>query len=218
MQAEAFVTDAHPAGLEADVLQYGGLILQREGKVFFHQSGMFLRTGDFVCFQTAKPYMSGIIHNTLELFHRLKKAGGSILVGYLFGQQESPAKGIEVTLPAAAFAGCLRQEQVAFVIQVRSFIEMQLIAACQEALFSVIGLRTVGFLDEPVLFADDTMFRQYLHGFDPGGVHGLILVRRYRVQFGQFHFESHGQVGILAHDTAVFYRQQGESAFQRFRL
>ena len=25
---------------------------------------------------------------------------------------------------------------------------MQLIAACQEALFSVIGLRTVGFLDE----------------------------------------------------------------------
>lgn len=85
--------------------------------------------------------MSGIIHNTLKLFHRLKKAGGSILVGYLFGQQESPAKGIEVTLPAAAFAGCLRQEQVAFVIQVRSFIEMQLIAACQEALFSVIGLR-----------------------------------------------------------------------------
>ena len=36
-------------------LQYGGLILQREGKVFFHQSGTFLRTGDFVCFQTAKP-------------------------------------------------------------------------------------------------------------------------------------------------------------------
>ena len=61
------------------------------------------------------------------------------------------------------------------------------------------------------------MFGQYLHGFDPGGVHGLILVRRYRVQFGQFHFESHGQVGILAHDTAVF-TDSGESAFQRFRL
>jgi len=32
MQAEAFVTDAHPAGLEADVLQYGGLPLPRGGK------------------------------------------------------------------------------------------------------------------------------------------------------------------------------------------
>ena len=133
------------SGLEADVLQYGGLILQREGKSIFPPVRDVPSYRDFVCFQTAKPYMSGIIHNTLELFHRLKKAGGSILVGYLFGQQESPAKGIEVTLPAAAFAGCLRQEQVAFVIQVRSFIEMQLIAACQEALFSVIGLRTVGF-------------------------------------------------------------------------
>ena len=69
-----------------------------------------------------RPYLN----HKCYLFHRLKKAGGSILVGYLFGQQESPAKGIEVTLPAAAFAGCLRQEQVAFVIQVRSFIEMQL--------------------------------------------------------------------------------------------
>ena len=59
----------------------------------------------------------------------------------------SPAKGIEVTLPAAAFAGCLRQEEVAFVIQVRSFIEMQLIAACQEALFSVIGLRKMCIRD-----------------------------------------------------------------------
>ena len=57
-----------------------------------------------------------------------------------------------------------------------------------------------------------------LHGLYPGRVHGLILVLRHRVQLGQFHLESHGQVGVLAHDAAVLHREKGEPAFQRFRL
>ena len=68
--------------------------------------------------------MPGIVHDAFELFHRLQKADGRVLVGYLPGQQESPAEGAEIAPSAAALAGRLCQEQVASVVQVRSFIEM----------------------------------------------------------------------------------------------
>ena len=124
MQQERFVADAHPAGLEADVLQYGSLILQREGKVFFHQSGTFLRASNLVRFQTPQPYMPGIVHDAFELFHRLQKTGSRVFVGYLPRQQESPAEGAEIAPLAATLSGRLCQEQIASVVQVRSFIEM----------------------------------------------------------------------------------------------
>ena len=82
---------------------------------------------------------------------------------------------------------------------------MQFIAACKKALFLTITFRTVCFLDEPILLTDDAMLRQHLHGLYPGRVHSLILVLRHRVQLGQLHLESHGQVGVLAHDAAVLY-------------
>ena len=124
MQAEPLVSDTHPSGLEADVLQYGALILQREREVFLHQSGTLLRAGNLVRFQTPQPYMPGIVHDAFELFHRLQKADGRVLVGYLPGQQESPAEGAEIAPSAAALTGRLCQEQVTSVVLVRSFIEM----------------------------------------------------------------------------------------------
>ena len=218
MQAEPFVADTHPSGFEADVLEHGGPVLQREGEILLHQPGMFLRAGHLVRLQAAQPYVPGIVHDALELFHRLKETLRRLLVGYLLGQQEAAAEGVEVALPAVALTGGLRQVQVASVVQERSFVEVPLIAARKEALFLPAGFRAVGLLDEPVLLAHHAVFGQYLYGLYPGGVHGLVLVCRHRVQFGQFHLESHGQVGILAHDAAVLHRQQGELAFQRFRF
>ena len=99
-----------------DVLQYGTLILQREREVFLHQSGTFLRASNLVRFQTPQPYMPGIVHDAFELFHRLQKTGSRVFVGYLPGQQESPAEGAEIAPLAATLSGRLCQEQVASVV------------------------------------------------------------------------------------------------------
>ena len=179
---------------------------------------MFFGAGHLVRIQAAQPYVPGIVHDALELFHRLKETLRRLLVGYLPGQQEAAAEGAEVTLPTVALTGGLRQVQVASVVQEGPFVEVPLVAACKEALFLPAGFRAVGLLDEPVLLAHHAVFGQYLDGFYPGGVHGLVLVRRHRIQFGKLHLESHGQVCILAHDAAVLHRQQGELAFQRFRF
>ncbi len=116
MQAKPLVSDTHPSGPEADVLQYGTLILQREREVFLHQSGTFLRASNLVRFQTPQPYMPGIVHDAFELFHRLQKTGSRVFVGYLPGQQESPAEGAEIAPLAATLSGRLCQEQVASVV------------------------------------------------------------------------------------------------------
>ena len=218
VQAEPLVPDTHPSGLEADVLQHGGPVLHREGEVFLHQPGTFLRAGNLLRFQAAQPDVPGVVHDMLELLHRFQETGRHVLVGNLPGQQESPAEGAEVTLPAVALTGGLCQIQVTAVVQVRPLVEVPLIAAREEALFLPAVLGTVALLREPVLLADDAVLGQYPGGLYPGGVHGLILFRRHRVQLGKLHLEGHGQVGVLAHDAAVLHREQGELAFQRFRF
>ena len=79
--------------------------------------------------------MAGVVHDMLELLHRFQETGRHVLVGNLPGQQESPAEGAEVALPAVALTGGLCQIQETAVVQVRPFVEVPLIAAREEALF-----------------------------------------------------------------------------------
>lgn len=183
---------------------------------------MFLRAGNLLRFQAAQPDMGGVVHDMLELLHRFE-AGRHVLVGNLLGSRNPRQRVLEVTLPAVALTGGLCQIQVTAVVQVRPLVEVPLIAAREEALFLPAVLGTVALLREPVLLADDAVLGQYPGGLYPGGVHGLILFRRHRVQLGKLHLEGHGQVGVLAHDAAVLHREQGNlrssvSAFNTFLM
>ena len=101
----------------------------------------------------------------------------------------------------------LRQEQVTGMLQIRPLVEMPLETAAQKAQVFLADIRLVSLFNEEVLLVYDTVVRQNLYRFCPGGVHGLVLGTCQREQFGQFHPVCHGDVRILADDAAVLYGQ-----------
>ena len=74
--------------------------------------------------QAGKGNETAIVHNAFKLPHRFEELCNRFLVLYLFGDKEAPAKGGEITLHPATFLCGFRQEQVAGMIQERSFVEM----------------------------------------------------------------------------------------------
>lgn len=154
MQAEAFVTDPHPLGIEADILQYGRSVFHFQGQVLFEQPGRVFRTYQFFRPQPLHPDMAGIVHDTFELFHGFEELHHSIPVRDFLGEDVSPAQGTEVAPAAGPFTRGLGQVQETAVPQIRAFVEMAGIALGQET-FRNISLRTVAFPGEPVLLVHD---------------------------------------------------------------
>src|SRR3712207_5920844 len=97
------------------------------------------------------------------------------------------AEGGEVTLLPTAVLGCLGQEQVAGVVQERTLVEVPLEAAGEKTHLLLLQVRTIAFLDKPVLLVHDTIGRQYLDCLHPSRMDGGILRTRHGIKFGQVH-------------------------------
>ena len=140
------------------------------------------------------------------------------LVRYLLRDNPAPAERGEVALSAASFFGRLGQEQVAVVVQERAFVEMPLKTPGQEAEPVLFRVGLVVLRDEEVLLVYDGVAGQHLDCLVPCRVDGFVFGTGDGEQFGQFHPESHRDVGILRDDAAVFHRQKGKLPFQRGSL
>ena len=94
--------------------------------------------------------MPRIVHDMLELLHRLQEFHDRIPVRDFLGKDIAAAQGTEITAATGTFACGLCQIQEAAVSEIRAFVEMTLIAAGQET-FRPVSFAPVVFLDEPVL-------------------------------------------------------------------
>ena len=149
--------------------------------------------------------MPRIVHDTLELLHRLQKFHDRIPVHDFLGKDIAAAQGTEITAAAGTFACSLCQIQEAAVSEIRAFVEMTLIAAGQET-FRPVSFAPVVFLDEPVLLVHDRIIGKHLHGLYPGTVNGFVFRRRHRVQFRQLDLEGYRNVRILVVKVDFMFR------------
>ena len=212
VQAKAVVADTHLLGGQADVLQ-AGVPFGHQREVAFDHSGFVLRADNLVGSQAAKFHEARVVHDALELPARLKELGRRVPV-YLLRDDMPPAQRAEVALHTAPLLGRLGQVEVAGMLQVRSFVEMPLETAAQEAHVLLVQFGLVGLADEPVLLVDDGEVRQYLDCLYPAAVYRLILRARDGVEFGQLHLKGYRQVGVLREDAPVFHRQKRELVFK----
>ena len=188
-------------------------VLHTESQVSFNQPGTFFRSDNLFRSETLHPDMPRIVHDTLELLHRLQEFHDRVPVRDFLGKDIATAQGTEITATSGTFACGLCQIQEAAVSEIRAFVEMTLIAAGQET-FRPVSFAPVVFLDEPVLLVHDRIIGKHLHGLYPGTVNGFIFRRRHRVQFRQLDLEGYRNVRILAYDAVVFHGQNRESVFQ----
>lgn len=138
-----------------------------------------------------------VVHNSFKLPDRLDELCCRFLVGYLLRYNPAPAEGGEVTLSAASFPCRFRQEQVAVMVQKRAFIEMPFKTPGQETKLVPFGIGLVVLLDEEVLLVYYGVVGQHLDSLVPCRMYGFVLGTGDGEQFGQFHPESHRDVGIL---------------------
>ena len=113
------------------------------------------------------------------------------------GHNPAPAEGGEIAMSAASLPCGLCQEQVTVMVQERAFIEMPFKTPGQETQPVPFGVGLVVLLDEKVLLVHYGVVGQDLDRLVPCRMYGFILGTGDGEQFGQFHPESHRDVGIL---------------------
>ncbi len=128
----------------------GCVSLHTESQVSFNQPGTFFRSDNLFSSKTLHPDMPRIVHDTLELLHRLQKFHDRIPVRDFLGKDMAAAQGTEITAAAGAFAWWSLSGTGSSGAEIRAFVEMTLIAAGQET-FRPVSFAPVVFLDEPVL-------------------------------------------------------------------
>lgn len=128
VQAQRIVTDLHPSGVELHILQRSRVVL-REREVLFQNPRLFRRADDLRFrepFDLEKP---AFVDDAFRLPHGIQKQPHGILIPHLFRGQVAPAEGVERRLLPRALPCGFGDEQVARVVQVRTFVEMTFIAA-----------------------------------------------------------------------------------------
>ncbi len=125
-----------------------------------------------------------IIHDTGKLTDNFHRLYNFVFIGDFLGDNISPAEGGEVALLPVTVFGRLGQEQVAGVIQEGSLVEVSPETAGEETHILLLQVRTIAFLDEPILFVYDAVGRQYLDCLHPSRMDGGILRTRHRIKFG----------------------------------
>ena len=196
MQAQYIVPDTHFFRVQPDVFQAGGIGL-REREVFLDDARLSVLPGDFRCRQPGKGDKPAVVHNSFKLPDRFDELCCRFLVGYLLRYNPAPAEGGEVALSAASFPCRFCQEQVAVMVQERAFIEMPFKTPGQETKFVPFCVGLVVLLDEEVLLVYYGVVGQHLDCLVPCRMYGFVLGTGDGEQFGQFHPESHRDVGIL---------------------
>ena len=196
MQAQYIVPDTHFFRVQPDVFQ-AGVIGLREREVFLDDARLSVLPGDFRCRQPGERDKTAVVHNPFKLPDRFDELRCRFLIGYLLRDNPAPAEGGEVALSAASLPCRLCQEQVAVVVQERSFIEMPFKTPGQEAKFVPFRVGLVVLLDEEVLLVYYGVVGQHLDSLVPCRMYGFVLGTGDGEQFGQFHPERHRDVGIL---------------------
>ena len=125
MQAQVVVAYFHFVRFQGDVLK-GGRVGLGQGKILFNNSRFGVRSDYFLIGELLQADKPAFPHDAGELPDRIHEFRYRFLVLNLFGNDETPAQRVEVTLGTAPLFRCFRQEQVAVVIEVRSFVEMPL--------------------------------------------------------------------------------------------
>ena len=154
MQAELFVADTHPVRVQLHVLQHDASV-RRQGQVPLDDARAVFRSRYLFRGQPLQPGKAAVIHDTLELSHRLHETLHRLPVLYLLRHQKLPAQRVPVALLPGAFPGGLGEKQVAGVVEVGPFVEVAFKTAGEEAraVFSDVG--SVFLRDENILLVDD---------------------------------------------------------------
>ena len=214
MQAQPVVADAHLPCRHFHVLQTVH-IARRERKVPAYDARFLFRARKLVIGEPTQPDVPRIVQDTRELLHRLDELHRRFLVLHLLRHDVPTAQGAPVALLPHALLRRLGQEQVALVMEERSFVEVHLVAAGEEAHALPACVGAVPLLHVPVLLVQHRVVGQHLYRLAPRGMDGLVLLRRDGIDLRQFHLEGGGNVRVLRDDAAVLHREQGEAAFQR---
>ena len=214
MQAEPLVADTHPVGSQVNVLQ-DRRVGEGKREILLYQSRLFFRADNLFVVQSGKTNKTALVHNPLELLGGFEELAGGILVPYLLGDDMPTAEGREVALLPAAVLGCLGQEQIAGVIQERSLVEVPLETAGEETHILLLQVRTIAFLDEPILLVHDAVGWQYLDCLHPSRMDGGILRTCHRIKFGKFDPEGDRDVGVFREDASLFDGKQRKAVLQR---
>ncbi len=93
----------------------GVRVFHSESQVSFNQTGTFFRSDNLFRPETLHPDMTGIVHDTFELLHRLQEFHDRIPVRDFLGKDIAAAQGTEITAATGTFACGLCQIQEAAV-------------------------------------------------------------------------------------------------------
>ena len=122
--------------------------------------------------------MAALADDAGELLHSFQKARRRIFVLQLFRDERTPAQHTAIALTAALRTGCLRNEQVAGMMQKRTFVEMPLERPAQETQIVFPDVGTIPLLNENILLVHHGIVRKHLHRFEPYAVQRFIFLRR----------------------------------------
>ena len=174
MQTEYFVTHAHLLCREVDVLQTIH-IADREGEVSLDNARSCACAQYLVIVHTAQGNISGVVDNALELTYGLHKIDNHLMVKLL--RRDAPtAEGREIGLLAHTLLRGLGKKQIAFVIEIRTLVEMTLESAVEKRETVLIQFRLIFFRNKPVLLMHNGVMRQYLDSLAPCGVNSLVFL------------------------------------------
>ena len=154
MQAEPFVADTHFVRVQLHVLQHDASV-RRQGQVPLDDARSVFRARYLFRGQPLQPDKPAVIHDTLELSHRLHETFHRLPVLYLLRHQKLPAQRVPVALLPGAFPGGLGEKQVAGVVEIGPLVEMPLKTAGKEVEVVLSGIGPVFLRDENILLVDD---------------------------------------------------------------
>ncbi|MBR8707119.1 hypothetical protein IX324_002944 [Bacteroides pyogenes] len=213
MQAKHIVAHTHKVCSESYILQRG-VLLVRECKVAVKQTAMFSSSDQFFFRQAGNPYLLRLVDDTLELIDGFHELHHLVLIGNFLGNEVSTAERRKVALLCHALFVGFGQEEVNAVVQVRTLIKVSLRCTGKETQSTLGEFTLIVLLDEPILLMYDTVIGQHLDSLVPSRVHRLVFGGGDGEEFGQFHTESHRDVGVLAHYAPLLNRKQRKLRFQ----
>ena len=128
MQAQVLVAYAHTSCGQFHVLQTLH-VLRGEREVLAYKSSRSFRACDFIVCQLSQRYITTVIDDSCELLHGIKESCDRFLVLDFLGNDMPTAQSGKIALVCHALLGGLGKEQVTLVMQVRTLIEVSLIAS-----------------------------------------------------------------------------------------
>ena len=128
MQTKMFVSDTHTTCRQFHILQTLH-VLRGEREVLAYKSRCPFRACDFLIRQSAQGDIAGVVDDSCELLHGIEESCDRFLVLDFLGDDMPTAQGGKIALVCHALLGGLGKEQVTLVMQVRTLIEVSLVAS-----------------------------------------------------------------------------------------